>query len=399
MKQAIIVLAIILALLLVTAGLLWTGVIGPETASTESSVQTEPIETTKPTETEPTQPSTETEPPTEPEPELIANEWRFVLDGVSLETWLVDGEGEALVSASDFVSAAGLDEVGAAWPEDRARISFDGEIFTLDGASHGRSLSDGLYLPLLEIAETMGYPIWEDSSYSTTYISPSARAFEIPEDVNIPVLMYHAVSDDLWGIGELFVSPSDMEAQLKYLTDNGYDCIWFEDIAHIEDYDKPVILTFDDGYDDNYTELYPLLQKYQVKVTIFVIANAPGRSHKMTAEQIRELADSGFVSIQSHGYTHGDMDVMDEANLEYELGSSQKEITRITGRIPNVICFPTGKYSDLTLEIARKYYCFGLKMVGGQYNTSDDPMLVNRYYISRYTDIYTFAAYVSAAGT
>ena len=119
----------------------------------------------------------------------------------------------------------------------------------------------------------------------------------------------------------------------------------------------------------------------------------------MTAVQIRELADSGLVSIQSHGYTHGDMDVMDEATLDYELGESQRAITRITGRIPNVICFPTGKYSDLTLEVAEKYYCFGLKMVGGLYNTDDDPMQVNRYYISRYTDIYTFAAYVDDAGT
>ena len=398
MKQAIIILAILLALLLVAAGLLWTGIIDPAPAPTETAAPPEPVVTTEPTVLT-TVPPTETEPPTEPEPELTANSWQFVLDGVSLETWLVDGEGEALVSAEAFVMAAGLDADGIAWAEDKARVSYDGVSFELDGAALGQTLNDTLWLPLLEVAEALGYPVWEDTAYSTTYLSPSARAFELPADVNIPVLMYHAVSDDLWGIGELFVSPSDMDAQLKYLTENGYDCICFEDLAHIEDYDKPVILTFDDGYDDNYTELYPLLQKYQAKATIFVIGNAPGRSHKMTAEQIRELADSGLVSIQSHGYTHGDMDVMDEATLDYELGESQRAITRITGRIPNVICFPTGKYSDLTLEVAEKYYCFGLKIVGGLYNTDDDPMQVNRYYISRYTDIYTFAAYVDDAGT
>ena len=71
--------------------------------------------------------------------------------------------------------------------------------------------------------------------------------------------MYHAVSDNMWGIDELFVSPASMEEQLRYLVDNGYEPIWFSDLAELEQYEKPVILTFDDGYDDNYTELLPLL--------------------------------------------------------------------------------------------------------------------------------------------
>ena len=132
---------------------------------------------------------------------------------------------------------------------------------------------------------------------------------------------------------------------------------------------------------------------------MFVIGNAAGMTHKMTEEQIREMADSGLVSIQSHGYTHDDMDAMNEETLEYELGETKKVITRLTGRIPYVLCYPTGKYSDLTLEVAERHYLFGIKMVGGQYNTSDDPFLVSRFYVSRYTDIDTFASFLSAAGT
>ena len=267
------------------------------------------------------------------------------------------------------------------------------------GATYLYSPEEGGLLPLLETAEALGYPMWTDDESGVTYITPAARAFELPENVNVPVLMYHAVSDNMWGINELFVSPSSLDEQLAYLVENGYDAIWFEDLAHIEDYDKPVILTFDDGYDDNYTELLPLLQKHNVKATVFVIGNAAGMTHKMTAEQIREMADSGLVSIQSHGYTHDDMDVMGEDTLEFELGESKRVITRLTGRIPYVLCYPTGKYSDLTLEVAERHYLFGIKMVGGQYNTSDDPFLVSRFYISRYTDIYTFASYISAAGT
>ena len=82
-----------------------------------------------------------------------------------------------------------------------------------------------------------------------------------------------------------------------------------------------------------------------------------------------------------------------------ELGESQRILTRVTGRQPSVLCYPTGRYSDLTLEVAERYYNFGLKMVGGQYNTADDPFLVSRYYVSRYTGLDSFAAMVAPAGT
>ena len=91
--------------------------------------------------------------------------------------------------------------------------------------------------------------------------SPEASSGESAQAV--PVFMYHAVSDDVWGVEHLFVSPSEMEKQLAFLQENGYSTIWFEDLEHVGDYEKPVILTFDDGYDDNYSELYPLLQKYK----------------------------------------------------------------------------------------------------------------------------------------
>ena len=74
--------------------------------------------------------------------------------------------------------------------------------------------------------------------------------------------MYHAVGDDCWGEEHLFVRPAELEQQLQYLSENGYE--------------KPVILTFDDGYDDNYTLLLPLLQKYHMKATIFMIAGDIG---------------------------------------------------------------------------------------------------------------------------
>lgn len=400
MKQTIVVLSVILALLLIVALVVAIGGFGsdvPDIPETQS-----PVTTAAPTEP----PTTEapTEPPTEAptEPPMSAAE-PFIMNGIELST-VTDGNG-IYVRAEDFAAAAGLlfDGTGTFSGTDSIVLAADSAEMTLNGkayqAKHPPVIeNDLLYIPALEISEALRYSFYTDSETGTLYVTPSARSFEIPQGIDVPVLMYHAVSDNMWGINELFVSPSSLEEQFAYLIDNGYDPIWFEDLAHIEDYDKPVILTFDDGYDDNYAEMYPIAQKYNVKVTVFVIGNAAGTSHKMTEEQIRELADSGLVSIQSHGYTHDDMDAMDEATLEYELSESKRVITRITGREPYVLCYPTGKYSSVTLEVAARHYLFGLKMVGGQYNTSDDPFLVSRYYVSRYYDIYTFASYLSTAG-
>lgn len=398
MRAAIVILSIVLALLLAVGGILFFG-------SEKTPVPEQPSTTTEPATAPPT---ATTEAPTttatEPEPELIPQEPPVVLQGKPVESFLIDGS--LFIRAADFAEAVGM-TIESEEPlklRGADTVELSEKRLTVNGEPYVQPMEEIVYrgeayFPLLEMAEALRYPMWTDEESGITYITPSARAFEIPENVNVPVLMYHAVSDDMWGINELFVSPSSMDEQLAYLVENGYDAIWFEDLAHIADYDKPVILTFDDGYDDNYTELLPLLQKYNVKATVFVIGNAVGMSHKMTEEQIREMAASGLVSIQSHGYTHDDMDVMGEETLEFELSETKKVITRMTGRIPYVLCYPTGKYSNLTLEVGARHYLFGIKMVGGQYNTSDDPFLVSRFYVSRYTDIGTFASYLSAAGT
>ena len=158
----------------------------------------------------------------------------------------------------------------------------------------------------------------------------------------VPVLMYHAVGDDCWGEEHLFVRPAELEQQLQYLSENGYETIFFEDLAHLERYEKPVILTFDDGYDDNYTLLLPLLQKYHMKATIFMIAGDIGGPHKLTQPQLRALTQSGLVSIQSHGWSHKNMADMGwtaraAAGWFYAYGVRTFDGTYLTGTAPLLI--------------------------------------------------------------
>lgn len=154
-------------------------------------------------------------------------------------------------------------------------------------------------------------------------IAAVRRAQRLPSSagVRVPVLMYHAVGDDCWGEESLFVKPEELEKQLQYLSENGYETIFFEDLSHIEQYEKPVLLTFDDGYDDNAEMLLPLLQKYGMKATIFLIAGDVGKPHKLTRAQLAELVQSGLVSIQSHGWSHRNMAALSPAGAAVGAGA------------------------------------------------------------------------------
>lgn len=366
--------------------------------TTSESTTAEP--TTEPTTTEATTEPTTTEKPTEPEPQLSESDSVFIVNGATLTAYVPENDEVILIGATDYLQALGLNSEGSAHSAEKVRLELSDDAVSVDGTAYGSVYGGVLYLPVYDFAEAFGYPVWVDEEDGDIYITTGAKSFDLPENVNVPVLMYHAVSDYCWGYDELFVSPSSLEKQLQYLVENGYDCIWFEDLAYLDEYEKPVILTFDDGYDDNYTELFPLLQKYGVKATVFIIGqDVSGINHKMNEEQMHEMSDSGLVSLQSHGYTHHDMDAMSEETLVYELSETQKVVARITGKVPYVLCYPTGKYSSLTIEVAERYYNFGLKMGGGLFNTSvDSPYKISRYYIARSTDLYTFAAYISSAG-
>ena len=340
------------------------------------------------------------EPEPEPEPEPFAAGEEIVLFGDRTPT-LTDGEA-CYVKAEDFAACA---QLACEVTEDCVTFRADGQEQTFALARRDELLpgdaflQDGAaYVEALFAAECFGF-VSGEAEDGTMYFARKLTLDAPAENVNVPVLMYHAVSDDLWGYRDLFVSPKTMEEELIFLQENGYETIWFEDLSHVEDFEKPVILTFDDGYDDNYTELFPLLQKYNAKATIFVIPKAIGTPHKMTAEQVRELSRSGLVSIQSHTYSHGNLSTMDEQTLIFEMEQSQNYLAALTGQAPYAVCYPEGKWSELSIEVAGRYYDYGLLMNGMLYNTSDDPLRVKRFYVPRGYDLGSFRWSVQDAGT
>lgn len=163
------------------------------------------------------------------------------------------------------------------------------------------------------------------------------------------VLNYHKV--DNMNIS-LSVLPEDFDRQMKYLSENGYHTITPDELydslaSNAELPENPVLITFDDGYEDNYVYAYPILQKYGFKGTIFVITSFLDKNMKnyVTWEQAEEMEASGTISIQSHTVTHSSMTELSDEQLRHELADSKQAIESHLNKPIHFIAYPTGTYN------------------------------------------------------
>lgn len=162
--------------------------------------------------------------------------------------------------------------------------------------------------------------------------------------VIVPILMYHYIRvvddpNDALGI-QLSVSPVVLRKQLQKLKDNGYETISLENLADGKIKKKSIVLTFDDGYADHYTDAYPVLKELGMTGTFFIVKGFIGRDRYMTAEQILILKDGG-MEIGGHSIDHKNL-----ATQSYEVAYKQI-FDSLRGTDP-VFAYPSGKYSTIT---------------------------------------------------
>lgn len=377
--------------------LLLTGCGKPPAETTlpvETTVQTQPTETTPPT----TVPPTTVPPTTEPEI-ILPSGVRVIADGDVLESGSVVYEEITYVKAAEFFAALDSLEYSGNEEEGYHFVWNDTAYDLAPDSPDVLYYQDAIWIPVTAVCELMEISMLDDPDQDSLYCTSIVSDWGWETGVKIPILMYHGVTDDTWGTAELFVSPANMEAQIKYLVENGYDTITFEDWTHLEDFDKPVMLTFDDGYMDNYLELFPILQKYNAKATIFAITVSVDVNDKtMTSEQAKEMMDSGLVSIQSHTFNHPHLSECSPEELHQQMRWSKYAITRMTGYEPFVLCYPYGDSDPEARAIAMEYYKFGLNMNGGLYTTGKDESQITRFYVKRETTLNQFINMIKDAG-
>ncbi len=181
--------------------------------------------------------------------------------------------------------------------------------------------------------------------------------------LKIPILVYHYVeyvTDERDFIREsLNIPPHIFEAQIKTLKEAGYTFITPSEIASLlestENQDKKyVVLSFDDGYEDFYTDAFPILKRNNVKAVAYIVNNFVGYLNYMKENQIEEIAQSGLVEIGSHTLGHAGLPSLEKDIAYNEIYLSKKRLEERYG--VNVVSFayPYGSYNESVKELVKK---------------------------------------------
>lgn len=216
---------------------------------------------------------------------------------------------------------------------------------------------------------------------------------QIVQSIEIPILMYHHVRDfddpnDQIGTN-LSVSVSDFSDELDFIKSNGYNAINFIDLANGNIPINPIILTFDDGYDNFYANAYPLLKSKSMTAVTYVIVDSIGKTGYMTESNIVDLSQNG-IEIGSHTLSHPNLTGLSESKLNTEVVESKKILeTLISSKIYS-ICYPAGKYNEATeTAVKNAGYLYAVTTERGRANINS-PMSLKRYRVNKDTDISSF---------
>ncbi|MBI3020067.1 MAG: polysaccharide deacetylase family protein [Parcubacteria group bacterium] len=165
--------------------------------------------------------------------------------------------------------------------------------------------------------------------------SPHVRAHEVPQPdaVKVPIFIYHSVRPYFPGESSLQdeydITPELFEKHLIYLRDNGYTTVTLDELAGFIERKttapvaKPVILSFDDGWENQYRFAFPLLKKYGMTATFYIYTNPIGKEPYLSWNQIRDMAAAG-MTIASHTLSHRPLHLLSPAELAKELRESKR---------------------------------------------------------------------------
>ncbi len=206
--------------------------------------------------------------------------------------------------------------------------------------------------------------------------------------VKLPIIMYHYI-EYVQDQGDLIrkkldITPANLEAQLKSLKEANYITYFVKDVPKLlvdknMRSGKDVILTFDDGYEDFYTDALPILKKYQMKATIYIVNHFIDKKGYLNKSQIREIIDSGLVEIGSHTLDHMYLKKSPESFAKKEIFESKKGIEDEFGITVETFAYPYGAFTKEVTEIVREAsFSAAVSVIPGVFQSEDNLFYLNR---------------------
>ncbi|MBU1087231.1 MAG: polysaccharide deacetylase family protein [Candidatus Omnitrophica bacterium] len=181
--------------------------------------------------------------------------------------------------------------------------------------------------------------------------------FFIDKSYTVPVLMYHSInigSDS----SSLIVSPDTFIKQIKFLKDRNFQFMSLADYVELlksgkKPRRKSIVITFDDGYEDNYIYAFPILKELNIPATVFIVTDWVNNENMLNWSQIKEMKNSNLVEIGSHSITHDMLTEMPKAAMIREVSQS-KQILEKTLDVPvRFFGYPTGAHSEFIKEMTK----------------------------------------------
>ncbi|MBU2765345.1 polysaccharide deacetylase family protein [Acidithiobacillus ferrivorans] len=212
----------------------------------------------------------------------------------------------------------------------------------------------------------------------------------------VPILLYHRFGPVLRDA--MTVRTEVFEAQIEYLKRHGYQIVPLREVvAYIRGVGPPppphsVAITVDDGHQSVYTDMFPLVQRYHIPVTLFIYPSAISRaSYALTWDELRIMHDSGLVDIQSHTYWHPNFKIDKkrlapqayEKFVAMQLEKSRAKLDQELGIKVDMLAWPYGIHdADLIRSAVAAGYVAAFTMVRAPAGPSDKVMALPRYLVT-----------------
>ena len=219
-----------------------------------------------------------------------------------------------------------------------------------------------------------------------TYMSSLSVVGALP-NADIPVLVYHRIGDTE---GHLTVRPDKFEEDLARLKELNYQTISLDTFrkflidSNTEMPQKPIMISFDDGYLDNYMNAYPSLRKYGMTAAFYIITSLVGEDDRLAVGHIREMAANG-MSIGSHTVSHRPLGEMGPEEAQNELLISRAYLEGMLQKPVEFVAYPKGSYNGATGPLAYGAgYSGGFSIQPGTCTKNTNPFVLLRIPVFSY---------------
>ncbi len=217
--------------------------------------------------------------------------------------------------------------------------------------------------------------------------------------------MYHRLVAEKSGFDRfnLQVAREDFERQLIWLKRWGFTPVTFEDILQKPLPRKPVLLTFDDGYEDNYLNLFPLLQKYEVKAVVYVLGDRSVRRNEwdipqgepelnlLSDAQALEMSQSGWVEFGAHSMTHQKLTEAAPDESRRQIFDAKKSLESLLGKPVVSFAYPYGYVNEeVKKTVSEAGYSFGVAVHSGPTAFFEDPFEIRRLQVFPQTSAWDY---------